>query len=361
MKERSTMEGDTEMMKRFGLRGLGRRLVVGLTLGAMLLAACGENGAETSPDGETGGAPAEAARIAVFLAGSANTWWQAHLAGVQNVADEAGAEVTVFDGAYDAQGQYNQIQDAVTSESFDIFIVGAIDGGGLVPVVEEAIDAGIVVVAMGTVIGADLGTADPQVEGMAGSAVQVASEDGAAGAELVVQACEGIDPCQVAYLGATKLSAWDNTRREGFVGGLEGHPNIEIVIEGEGQWLPEPALGVAQDMIQAEPDLDVIATSGDQMTMSVVQAVQARDLQDQVKIVGSSSCNASWGAVKAGEIFGTTVTSPQTVGEAAAEMALAAFRGEPVEDNAFSDTSSSSIGRLLLQSNAEEFTPQYEC
>jgi hypothetical protein len=66
-----------------------------------------------------------------------------------------GASIQVFSGEYDQTEQLNQMQDAVTSGNFNAFIVYAIDGNGVIPGVQAALDAGIVVVGADVVIGPD--------------------------------------------------------------------------------------------------------------------------------------------------------------------------------------------------------------
>ena len=54
---------------------------------------------------------------------------------------------------YDAIAQSHQIQDAITSKKYDVFIIYACDGNAVVPDVKDALAAGIKVVAADVVIG----------------------------------------------------------------------------------------------------------------------------------------------------------------------------------------------------------------
>jgi ribose transport system substrate-binding protein len=324
-------------------------------LSVVIIAACG--GDDDTQSGEAPSSSAKA-RTAVFLATTANPWWQAHLAGLREVVESNGGSVTVFDGKYDSAAQYNQIQDAITSGNFDAFVIGSIDGGALVPVAEDAISAGIKVLSFGTALGNDLSTAEPQLEGQVGAEVLVATMDGTRRADLVADACGSVAPCEVAYLMGTRKSAWDSVGRTAFLAKIKESPDIKVVGEAEGQFLRAPAVQAAQDLLQAHPGLDVIATSADQMTLGALQAV--KDSNKSVKLVGSSICNGSWKAIQAGEVFGSTVSLPRTAGEAIGKMLIKSIKGTPIADRSIDDSEQSPSGPVVT-GDVDDFTPQYDC
>jgi ribose transport system substrate-binding protein len=84
-----------------------------------------------------------------------NTYTKAVGDGVAKAAEEMGATVDIFgaDPAFDAAAQSRQIQDAIVSNRYDVFIIYACDGNAVVSDVDDAIKAGIKVVAVDVVIG----------------------------------------------------------------------------------------------------------------------------------------------------------------------------------------------------------------
>jgi ribose transport system substrate-binding protein len=102
-------------------------------------------------------------RIAVFHPVLGNTYTKAVSDGVEDSAAKMGGSVEVFgsDPPFDATSQSNQIQDAIVSGNFDVFVIYAVDGNAVVPDVEDAIEAGIKVVAADVVIGPDARTYEP--------------------------------------------------------------------------------------------------------------------------------------------------------------------------------------------------------
>ncbi|MGH2617409.1 MAG: hypothetical protein ACRDJC_19420, partial [Thermomicrobiales bacterium] len=73
--------------------------------------AIGGAGAQTG----TPVAEQEPVSLAFFMAAAANSYAQAQLEGVQEVAEGLNATVATFDGQFDSQAQYSQLQDAIAS------------------------------------------------------------------------------------------------------------------------------------------------------------------------------------------------------------------------------------------------------
>src|ERR1700712_1342329 len=63
--------------------------------------------------------------IAVFLASSANTYWEASLEGAKDVQKKnPGVKLTVFDGQFTTSKQLSQLRDALVSKKYDAWYVG---------------------------------------------------------------------------------------------------------------------------------------------------------------------------------------------------------------------------------------------
>ena len=85
-----------------------------------------------------------------------------------------------------------------------------------------------------------------------------------------------------------------------------------------------------QNVFQANPDIDVVATSGDQMVLGALQAAEEAGLED-VKLIGNGASKEGCDALKAGEFFATIADIPYTQGQLLVETAVKALRGEPFE------------------------------
>jgi ribose transport system substrate-binding protein len=309
-----------------------RALVVAMVvaMAATTLAACGDD------DDGGGGGEDGPVRIAFFGFAKANSFAQATWAGVQEVARQEGAKATFFDPNFDSQKQVSQIQNATVSGDYDAFIVQANDGNAVVPAIQDAIDGDIQVVAEFTPVGAKYDTTKPQVPGMI-FVGEPPVENGETLGKMGVDACEGIDPCRVAYLEGFKALPLDNARTEAVHEQLEAAQNVDLVTSVEGGYTQESGLKAAQNVLQAHRDVDVIIGSA-QAIQGAEQALG--DLgkepglgKDQVKLIGNGGSVQAVEAVKDERWFAAYVIPERDAGKRAAEIAIAAVRGEEVSDS----------------------------
>jgi ribose transport system substrate-binding protein len=267
--------------------------------------------------------------VAFFGFAAANGFAQATWAGVQAAAAEMCATARFFDPNFDSATQVAQIQDAITSGEFEAFVIQSNDGNSVVPVVEEAVEAGIVVVGEFTPIGTDYDSIEPQVEGMTSYVGTSIVDNGAGLAELM--ACEslGVDPCQVAYLQGFRALPLDNARTEAVLAGLEAAENVEVVASPEGGYTQATGLAAAQDVLLANPDVDVIIGSS-QAILGAEQAVADAGLTGQVALIGNGAPRQAVAAVKDGRWFAIWADAETSAGKEAASVAIRAARGEEV-------------------------------
>jgi ribose transport system substrate-binding protein len=276
-------------------------------------------------------ATVEPVDVAFFGFAAANGFAQATWSGVQEGAAELCATARFFDPNFDSATQVAQIQDAITSGEFEAFVIQSNDGNSVVPVVEEAVEAGIVVVGEFTPIGTDYDSIEPQVEGMTSYVGTSIVDNGTGLAELGTMACEslGVDPCKVAYLQGFRALPLDNARTEAVLAGLEAADNIEVVASPEGGYTQATGLAAAQDVLQANPDVNVIIGSS-QAILGAEQAVADAGLTGKVALIGNGAPRQAVAAVKEGRWFAIWADVEASAGKEATEVAIRAARGEEV-------------------------------
>lgn len=348
----------------------------------LLLTACGGGGSATPTPGNAGtsvlpttvptstsasasvATPASAKqtlRIAFFMASAANAYAQAQLEGIQEAAQRLGAVVESFDGKFDSQTQYNQIQDAIAAGRYDIFIISPNDGNAIVPVVEAAISKGIIVACILAPCGPRFDTLEPQIKGQLLYAGIPFTSNGEDIGRLIVQACEGINPCKVAYMPGEPKLPLEAARLEGVRSAISGHTNIELILTSGGGYLADTAYPVAQDLLRAHPDVNVIASSGDQMIVGVELAVKDAGKAGTIKLIGNGGTKTAVTAVCNGRWFGTVAYYPRTEGRLAAEYTIRAARGEalPPKGMSYSDFGNTA-GALITKNNACQFQAEWD-
>ncbi len=313
-------------------RAWRRRAAVPFAL-LLTLAACtaASPSAEPSAGSSTGGNPSagEAApyRIAFLSAASENGFNQALLQGIQDVVDKNNSTVEIFDGKFDATVQFNQLQDLTAAGQFDAFVIAANDGVGIASLVGDAITQGYKVAAVNNPIGPDLNALEPQVEGLTTTAGSNQNESSTVQAEYAVELCAALDPCKVVMFHGNLEFAFDGVRKNAWKAVFDQHTNIEVVAEVEGQYSRETALGVMQDVLQANPDVNLVISAADQHIFGAELALQEAGIEG-VMLLGRGAATESVLALREGRWAGSYVDLPYTQGRLAAEELLKDLRGE---------------------------------
>jgi ribose transport system substrate-binding protein len=358
----------TDWLRRSHSKPLG--VLIGVVSLALLISACGgsdSTDSSSSPSTDAGTTAAsgggEPVNIAFFTA-LGNTYLEATLEGLEEAAAEGGdVSITPFDSKFDATTQFKQIQDAIASQKFDAFVVWPVDGNALVPVVKQAADAEIPVVDTNFPIGDNFTTSEPQVEGVLGSVILPATDVGKALGDMTIQACEKADPCKVAEIVGYAGSPFDTAAEESLKETVASAPEVDIVATQPGEYLADPAYKAVQNILQANPDIKVITTIGDQMANGAEKAVAAAGLTGKVQIIGEAASVPGVQKVREGKWFGTVIALPKTEGQIAGEMVIKGARGEPVDPDGVNPVESAGLPPYITQKNADslaDFTGEWK-
>jgi ribose transport system substrate-binding protein len=331
--------------------------VVAMLAGALTVAACGSSGSSTSTSSSTtkqAAANNKPVRIAYLSFAVANSYDAPMLAAAQTVAHENNATVQVFDANNDPKKQFAQLQNATSSGDFDAIIVQPIFGTGLITGVQDAIAAGKKVVNMDQILGKDLSTDQPQVDGLSGNVVFVPTEIGTKLGKLVTQACQekSLDPCKVGYLYDIKASALDVAIKKSFDEAVAGSP-VKIVAQGESFFTPALGLKATQNMMQAHPDLNLIVGS-DQGIEGAIQALGKK----KITLVGYGGSATGINGVAAGTWYGDVAQLPASEGRLAAQAAIKAVRtgAKTGGQNPVADLPDQGV---VTKANADQFTGEW--
>jgi len=242
---------------------------------ALLLGACGgDDDSADAPPADTGATgdtsdtteagDEEPLQLAYLSFAVANSFDAPMLAAAQTAAANNNAELEVFDANNNADTQFQQFQDAIAAGEYDGIIVQPIFGAALVELADQSIAAGIEVGNVNTPLGPDTATTEAQVEGLSANVVDDFAAYGTKLGELTVEACQDLveaTPCQVGYMYNIKASALDVQIRKSFDEAIAADSNIEVVAEGEAFFNVQGGLTATQDILQAEPDVNVLVSS----------------------------------------------------------------------------------------------------
>jgi ribose transport system substrate-binding protein len=302
---------------------------VALAAAGLMLAACSSSSTTASP----ASAPSASAssgkhlNIAYLSFAVENSYDAPMLAAAEAVASDNNATLKVFDANNSSQTQYSQLQDVIASGQYAGIILQPIFGTGLTSLVQQAIAKGIKVVNMDQVLGPNYSTDAPQVEGLAANVMFVPTEIGTKLGNLVVQACQSknLSPCNVGYLYDIKASALDVAISGAFDKAIAADPAVKIVAQGQSFFSPTDGLTAVQDMLAAQPDLNLIVGS-DQGIEGGVQAVAAKHLAGKVILVGYGASAAALAGVASGAWYGDVAQAPASEGRLAVQALIKALR-----------------------------------
>ena len=335
-----------------------RRLLMALavlSVSALVVAACGSDDGDSGSDTTDSGAE-ETLEIAYLSFAVANSYDAPMLAAAESVASENNANVTVFDANNDPATQFSQMQDALQTGKFDGIITQPISSTNLIPLVEEALADGVAVANIDQTLGPDLDTAEKQVEGLTVNVSFVPDEIGTKLGGLTVEACtaSNLDPCNVGYLFSIKASALDAAVRSAFDAAIADSPSIKVVAEGESFFTPALGLAATQDMLQGNPDLNLIV-GADQ---SIQGAQEALGEKSKVVLVGYGGSALGTNAVAAGTWFGDVAQVPATEGREGMSMLIDAIR-TGADQPAVNSLEGLPGDGIITEDNASEFNPEW--
>ncbi|MBS1870266.1 MAG: sugar ABC transporter substrate-binding protein [Actinobacteria bacterium] len=230
----------------------------------MTLAACGssDSGDKTKAAGGAGTtASTKPLNIGVF-ATQANAFFAKQTETAREWAAKNGAKVTVYDPGFDPQKQFAQIQDAIAQGKLDGMVIAPLNGPSLAPLAAQAHKAGIATVAVSTPLSTDYASTDPKVPGLDGLVWEPLVNVGDILARQVAAACEGIDPCKAVYLSVSPTLPAETALYNAYEQTLKSHANITVLPQmGPTMAQRGPTVGITQDLLQAHPDVNVIASS----------------------------------------------------------------------------------------------------
>jgi ribose transport system substrate-binding protein len=282
----------------------GPKLAAGLT--AILVIAGCTGGGTTSP-----GASAEGGEgsyhIGVSNTVAGNGWREEMICSIKAQAADSGevADLTIQHRNTDAAGQLEDIRTLIAAD-VDAIIVNPVSPDAVNVALEEAMEAGITVVAVDQAVTAD-------------GAYLLANnqeEYGYLGATWLFEQLGGEG--QVVYMRGAAGASADTDRDTGFQRALEENPGIEVVAEVATGW--DQATGAQQinDIIASGQEFDGVWTSG--IDNVIVDALAEADMV--VPVVGADNAGFVQQLLEVEGLEGAAVTNPASVGGAGVTLAL---------------------------------------
>ncbi len=234
--------------------------------------------------------------------------------GFEEAASAAGVKTIVVDPRGSVERQGNAIDDLITQQ---------VDAIGFLPMdsvvaesmVDKVNDAGIPIVAIALQVGdsATRAVNDPYP----GLSALVATDNYQAGYVSGEMAVEVLPEGRTAKIGivmgdpAMTIVKLDT---DGFKAALDAAgADYEIVAEQPTNWTPDEGEAVCQNILTANPDLDIIFSHADDMAIGCARAIEAAG-SEAILIATGGGSRLGHDAILAGEMYGSVCTRPKLLG-----------------------------------------------
>lgn len=231
-------------------------------------------------------------------------------------AKDQGIEIITVDAKGDATSQVNQIQDLLTREVDALIYLPAGATAASVPI-REAKAAGVPVVCI------DRNPDTPGDTFIATDSVAAARELG----QWVAKQTGGKG--NLAMLQGQIGTTPEQERDKGFTEGIAG-TEIKVVAKQLAEWAQDKGFAVAQDLLQANPDINIFFGQCDATAMGAAQAVKVAGVTEKILIVGFDGDVAGLNAVRDGVIDATMTQQTQRMGRLGVQSAIKLAKGESV-------------------------------
>jgi ribose transport system substrate-binding protein len=217
----------------------------------------------------------------------------------------------------DLNKQLADIEDFIV-KGVDVIVMSPVDSKGALAAVMRAQAAGIKVI-----------TVDVPVEG-AQVASYIGTDNYAGGVKAGELMAEQLgNKGNVAIIDYPLVQSVVN-RVNGFKEAIAKHPEMKIVSIQTGITRAE-ALAVAQNMLQANPDIAGIFGFGDDAALAAAVAVKSAGLTGKVKVIGFDGMPEALGAVdRDPDMVGVIQQFPDQMGKLAVDTAIKIAAGETV-------------------------------
>lgn len=287
---------------------LTKRTFIALMGAATILGSSGASMAQDKP------------YIALVSKGFQHQFWQAVKIGSEQAAKDFDVTVT-FEGP-DGEGAVDRQLDMIStalSKKPAAIAIAAIDSQATIPLLQQAKDANIPVIAFDSGVDSDIPITSCSTDNLASAALAADKM-----AELI--GGEG----KVGIVSFDQTSQTGIERRDGFVEQIKTkYPKIEIVgIEyGGGDHLKSAEITKA--MLQANPDLKGIFGTNEGAAIGV--SIGKKEAGSNIVVVGYDSGAAQIAAIRDGTIAGAITQNPVGIGYKSVEAAVKAIKGETVD------------------------------
>jgi len=239
--------------------------------------------------------------------------------GMREEAQKQGFRLVVTSGDWDLARQQNQIKDFITRRVSAI-VVCPVNSSGVGPAIAEARQAGI------PVFTADIRALNAPVVSHIASDNR---EGGGMAGRFMGQLLAGRKEAKIAIIHQP-VTETALERVAGFQEAIAAFTNVKVVAAPNGDGVRDRAMRVAEDVLQAFPDLAGFFGINDDSALGAMAAIESAGRKGLV-VVGFDATPEAREAIRRGTALkGDIAQQPGEIGRKTVQTVAAHLRGEPV-------------------------------
>lgn len=230
-------------------------------------------------------------------------------------------------GATDIERQ-NQIVENLITQKVDAICIVPADSRSILPVIAKANQKNIPILNIDNRIDVELAEKDNIKV-----ATYIGSDNyfgGKIAAEYIVKQLNGKG--KIAILEGVSGVDAAIKRKGGFIDYIKDYPGIEVVASQTADWEREKGLNVFQNILQANPDINALFASNDEMALGAIQAIEVASKQGDIIVVGFDATRDGLEAVKESKMSATVAQQPALMGQTGVMRAAELLAGENIKN-----------------------------
>ncbi|MFU0824938.1 ribose ABC transporter substrate-binding protein RbsB [Clostridium sp.] len=279
------------------------------------LAGCGQQNNQGGEEGQKSAGN----KVGMVISTLNNPFFVSMQEGAQAKAKEMGYDLIVLDSQNDPAKERSNVEDLV-QQGVSVLIVNPTDSDAVANSIQIANDANIPVI-----------TVDRQSNG--GEVVSHIASDNVKGGEMaanyILEQLKDKSDIKVVELQGTPGTSAARERGQGFHNIIDKQTNVKVVASQAADFDRTKGLTVMENVIQAQPQFDVVFAHNDEMALGAVKAIKTAN--KNVMVIGFDGNDDAKDAVQKGDMTATVAQQPSLMGSTAVENAAKVAKGETVE------------------------------
>lgn len=227
-----------------------------------------------------------------------------------------GVNYTSYDGKNDASTQLSQVETMI-ADGVDAIILNPQDADACSACVDAAVEAGIPIVGVNTMVNNDNLTA------------YVGSQDVSAGEEIMNYMIDymGKEEFNIVVLEGPMGQSAQLQRIEGISNVLADYPNIKILDKNTANWSRSEAMALMETWLTTYgDDIDAVVAENDEMALGAREAVESEG--KDIPCIGIDGITDAVSAVASGKMIASDFQNAEGQIEGALETAVKCVNGE---------------------------------